>query len=243
MNPQRAGWRRDRRKGVEPYRHPVHTANEPNDAETIAVEVGQAVRESRPIRRWSSSRPRLRSENGATSTARVSEPAVPRKPETAARLALGEAVDLYGPPGKKEDALVGDRFPARRVPLRMAWGNRCELLYWAVALSGVEDPDPKTLDRRKTPRAVALQRRRKPVYPGRAVGYDGIASSLRLKALRDSIEDYEYLAILDRQGKTDAARKIVLAVTESFFQWNPDPKAYQEARAKLAQLIVAGEKK
>ena len=135
-----------------------------------------------------------------------------------------------------------------RVPAWMAWRYRiCGLLYWGGMSywSGVEDPwtDPRTLDRRKNVRGPLYNGEGTIVYPGRAVGYDGIAPSLRLKALRDSIEDYEYLAILERQGKAAEAEEIVLRLTDSFFRWNPDPKAYQVARAKLAQLILAGEKK
>ena len=81
------------------------------------------------------------------------------------------------------------------------------------------------------------------VYPARPAGYDGIVPSLRLKALRDSIEDYEYLAILERKGLRAEAEKIVLPVTDSFFRWDHDPAKYQEARAKLAALIVGGRKK
>lgn len=80
------------------------------------------------------------------------------------------------------------------------------------------------------------------MYPGRDVGYEGVASSLRLKALRDSIQDYEYLAILERLGRADEAEKIVLPLAGSFFRWNPDPKAYDEARAKLAAMILAAKR-
>ena len=45
------------------------------------------------------------------------------------------------------------------------------------------------------------------VYPGRAAGYEGIAPSLRLKALRDSVEDYEYLSILERSGLAAEAQE------------------------------------
>ena len=38
-----------------------------------------------------------------------------------------------------------------------------------------------------------------------AIGYEGIAPSIRLKALRDSIEDYEYLTILERLDREAAA--------------------------------------
>ncbi len=60
-----------------------------------------------------------------------------------------------------------------------------------------------------------------------------------LKALRDAIEDYEYLAILQRLGKTGEAQKVVRSLTESFLQWNKDPAAYEKARAELAAIIIA----
>ena len=77
------------------------------------------------------------------------------------------------------------------------------------------------------------------LYPARDVGYEGVVASLRLKALRDSIEDYEYFAILERFGAANEAEKIVLPLAESFFRWNPEPGAYDEARARLAALILA----
>ena len=79
------------------------------------------------------------------------------------------------------------------------------------------------------------------VYPARAVGYEGIVPTLRLKALRDAIEDYEYLAILDRLGRSVQAGRIVRRLTESWFQWDKDPAAYETARAELAALIVETE--
>jgi hypothetical protein len=109
----------------------------------------------------------------------------------------------------------------------------------------VDDPwtDPKTLDRRNGRKDPLYNGEGTIVYPGRAVGYDGIAASLRLKALRDSIQDYEYLALLERLGHSAEAEKIVLPLTDSFFHWNPDPAAYDRARAALAQQILAAPRK
>src|SRR5262249_6365446 len=76
------------------------------------------------------------------------------------------------------------------------------------------------------------------VYPASPVGYDGIVPTIRLKALRDGIEDYEYLAILQRMGKAEEARKVVRSLTETFFQWEKEPMAYETARANLAAMIV-----
>jgi len=132
-----------------------------------------------------------------------------------------------------------------RVPSWIAWRFRIRgLLYWG-AMSfwrQVDDPwtDPKTLDRRKTPKSKYLYNGEGTiVYPGRAVGYDGIASSLRLKALRDSIEDYEYLSILERAGKGAEAQAVIMPLAGSWYKWEPDAAKYEQARAKLAELIVA----
>ena len=75
------------------------------------------------------------------------------------------------------------------------------------------------------------------------MGYDGIAPSLRLKALRDGIEDYEYLAILERAGLGEEARKIILPLAESWFKWEKTSAAYNAARARLAAMIVQAKRK
>ena len=71
------------------------------------------------------------------------------------------------------------------------------------------------------------------------MGYDGIVPTIRLKALRDAIEDYEYLAMLQQLGKAAEAQKVVRSLTETFFQWDKDTVAYETARAKLAAMIVS----
>ncbi len=131
-----------------------------------------------------------------------------------------------------------------RVPSWIAWRYRIRgLLYWGgmVFWRQVDDPwtDPKTLDRRKRNPKTLYNGEGSILYPGRAVGYDGIASSLRLKALRDGIEDYEYLAILERAGLADEAQKVVMPLAGSWFKWETDASQYDSARAKLAEMIVA----
>ena len=169
------------------------------------------------------------------------------KPETAAkRQALGETVWTYTALCQREPTPWWHiDFPLLnyRVPAWIAWRYRIRgILYWGGMSfwRQVEDPwtDPKTLDRRKQNPKLLYNGEGSIVYPGRAVGYDGIASSLRLKALRDAIEDYEYLAILERKGLAAEAEKIILPLATSWFQWEKSPAAYQAARAELARLIV-----
>ena len=130
-----------------------------------------------------------------------------------------------------------------RVPAWISWRYRIRgLLYWGGMSHWreVEDPwtDPRTYGRAKNPQARAYNGEGTLVYPARAAGYDGIAPSLRLKALRDSIEDYEYLAILERAGLAAEAEKIVLPLAASWLEWQKDPAAYDKARAALAELIL-----
>ncbi|MBM4018979.1 MAG: DUF4091 domain-containing protein [Planctomycetes bacterium] len=132
-----------------------------------------------------------------------------------------------------------------RVPAWISWRYRIRgLLYWGGMShwSGVEDPwtDPWTYGRPRTPGAkgTVYNGEGTLAYPGRAAGYDGIAASLRLKALRDSIEDYEYLSILERSGRAAEAEKVVLPLAASWFEWGKDPALYDKARAALAELIL-----
>jgi len=131
-----------------------------------------------------------------------------------------------------------------RVPEWVAWRYRIRgMLYWGGMSfwQQVDDPwtDPKTLDRRDGRKDLLFNGEGSIVYPGRVVGYDGIAPSLRLKALRDGIEDYQYPAILEGLGLADQAGEMVLPLAGSWFEWETDPGAYERARARLAGLIVA----
>lgn len=96
------------------------------------------------------------------------------------------------------------------------------------------------------------------VYPGRevnlivpagaygedsAVSIYGPVPSLRLKTLRDAVEDYEYL-ILARAADAAEAERIALevacggdAAVNCFHHWNASPRALEEARLALARLI------
>jgi hypothetical protein len=170
------------------------------------------------------------------------------KPESAARRqALGEAVWTYTALCQREPTPWWHiDFPLLhyRVPAWLAWRYRIRgILYWGGMSywRQVDDPwtDPKTLDRRKRNAKYLWNGEGALVYPGRAVGYDGIAPSLRLKALRDGIEDYEYLAILERAGRADEAQKLILPLATSWFKWEKGPAAYEKARAALAEMIVA----
>ena len=126
-----------------------------------------------------------------------------------------------------------------RVPAWIAWRYKMKgLLYWGGMSYWREVEDPWTQADTYHDKLV-LNGEGSIVYPARAVGYDGIVSSLRLKALRDAIEDYEYLSILEQLGKREEAEKVVLPLTQSWFVWEKDPAAYETARFRLAGLIIS----
>ncbi len=169
----------------------------------------------------------------------------------AERQALGETVWAYtalcqGPPTPWwhiDYPLLNYRAPAW-----MAWRDHMKgLLYWGGMSYWRETDDPWLHAPVYTGRGALQQGDRgirfngegSLVYPARPAGHDGIVPTIRLKALRDAIEDYEYMAILDHLGKSAEADKIVRRLTESWFQWDKDPAAYEKARAELAALIVA----
>lgn len=133
-----------------------------------------------------------------------------------------------------------------RVPSWMAWRDGMKgLLYWGGLVYWQQVDDPWV----KAPFFIgkgSFQHGEKGrryngegslVYPARAIGYEGIASTIRLKALRDAIQDYEYLAILERAGQRAVAERIVKSVTTSWSEWDKDPARYDRARTQLAAAI------
>ncbi|MCX5673279.1 MAG: DUF4091 domain-containing protein [Planctomycetota bacterium] len=132
-----------------------------------------------------------------------------------------------------------------RAPAWIAYRSKITgLLYWGgmAYWKEVDDPwtDPWTYGHGKGgEKGTVYNGEGTLVYPGRPCGYDGVAESLRLKALRDGIEDYEYLAMLRRTRGSTALQDIVQPLATSWFAWEKNPAAYDTARAALAERILA----
>lgn len=169
------------------------------------------------------------------------------RPESALeRLALGETVWTYTAlcQGARPTPWWQIDFPLLhyRVPLWMAWNDRMRgILYWGgmAYWDQTNDPwtDPWTYGRRSDGTSRVYNGEGTLVYPAGPAGYEGIVPSLRLKALRDGIQDYEYLAMLERAGQRADAEAIVRELTTSFFAWNPDPSVYDQARQRTAEIL------
>jgi hypothetical protein len=124
-----------------------------------------------------------------------------------------------------------------RVPLWMNWVNRVQgVLYW-TSTYWAEVSDPWTDTRTMHDGPYVLNGEGSLVYPGNAVGYSGAIASARLKALRDGLEDYEYLKLLGSVTGTSVADSIARTIATSFTSWNRSAEALQDARETLAERI------
>jgi hypothetical protein len=77
------------------------------------------------------------------------------------------------------------------------------------------------------------------VYPGQQVGVKGVVASMRMKWLRDGVEDYDYVQILKGLGKEDVAMQIARSVGPDWTNWTRDANAIENARKKLGETIDA----
>jgi hypothetical protein len=77
------------------------------------------------------------------------------------------------------------------------------------------------------------------IYPGAKVGIAGVAPSMRLKWLRDGVDDYEYVAILKGLGHANDALTIVKGAATDWTTWTRDPSVVEATRTKLGDAIDA----
>ncbi len=75
------------------------------------------------------------------------------------------------------------------------------------------------------------------IYPGAAAGVNGVVPSIRLKVLRDGIEDYEYIQVLKNLGLGDWAIQLAKSIAPDAANWNPDPHALQSVREQMGRQV------
>jgi Domain of unknown function (DUF4091) len=79
------------------------------------------------------------------------------------------------------------------------------------------------------------------VYPGANAGLQGVAPSMRLKYLRDGVQDYEYVQLLRNCGQSSLALSVANSVGKdwNWGDWTTDPNALESAREQLGNQISA----
>ncbi len=150
---------------------------------------------------------------------------------------LYDEVKNYDSPYWHIDALL----TSYRTPTWMNWQYKINgLLYWSVVtitntLTGVRDPWMLPAFSNS---GAQFNGGGYLVYPGIPCGIDGPISCIRLKTLRDSMEDYEYFALLEQLAGREAVTKIVSMVAPNWWATAEDPKLILSAREMLANEIM-----
>jgi hypothetical protein len=143
----------------------------------------------------------------------------------------------YDPPYWHIDA----RLTSYRVPTWLNWHYGITgLLYW----SSVQIADSKTglMDPWLLPAFSESDSQFNGgghlMYPGVPCGIDGPISCIRLKNIRDSMEDWEYFALLEKLAGKDAVNKIVSEVAPNWWSTTEDPEVIEATRERLADEIL-----
>lgn len=75
------------------------------------------------------------------------------------------------------------------------------------------------------------------IYPGIGVGVEGPAGSLRLAAITDGLDDYDYLTLAEQKLGTERVAELIKEVTPSMTEYTLDSEKLYEVRQKLAEAI------
>jgi len=75
-------------------------------------------------------------------------------------------------------------------------------------------------------------------YPGDKGGIEGPVASIRLKNLRDGMEDYEYFRLSGNLSGNRIVYGIVRTAVPSWGDWDANPYHILELRRQLAQEIL-----
>ncbi len=63
-------------------------------------------------------------------------------------------------------------------------------------------------------------------------------ASVRLKCLRDGMEDYEYFVLLEQLGGKALVDNLVRTAAPTWGQWQQSPDALPKLRRQLAEAIL-----
>ena len=74
-------------------------------------------------------------------------------------------------------------------------------------------------------------------YPGNDAGFDGPVTTIRLKNIREGLEDYEYFALLERYGEGDFVKEMVDRVCPEWWDYTEDTEILYRVREQLALKI------
>jgi hypothetical protein len=123
-----------------------------------------------------------------------------------------------------------------RIPMWMSWRYGVTgLLYWSAVnwQRGDVWTDPVTYvvgGTRYNGEGALL-------YPGADAGFAGPVASMRLKQIREGLEDYEYLKLLADRGDRAFADAVARRLARSWTNWDERPAALYAAREEIARRL------
>ncbi len=163
----------------------------------------------------------------------------------ARRQKLGEKMWSYIALTQSEDVptwLIDFPLLDYRIPGWFSWTLELEgILYWHTMSWAVSKPmvDPWTESATCVINTGKWNGEGSLVYPGGAAGIDGPVASMRLKAYRDGVQDYDYLYLLSQLIGKDETKKISSVVAKDFKTYSKNPNDYLNARKQLADRILS----
>jgi hypothetical protein len=120
-----------------------------------------------------------------------------------------------------------------RVPL---WFNYryhiTGLLYYNTMTSSIPDPWTNPHNNSSSYNGDGML-----FYPGTPCGFQGPVPSIRLKNLRDGMEDYDYMKILEIIRGYEAVMSYVNSVSPEWWIFSTDPSDFTQARKNMASDI------
>jgi hypothetical protein len=75
------------------------------------------------------------------------------------------------------------------------------------------------------------------LYPPSPIGSSEPAPGIRLKAIRDGLQDYQYAQELKRQRQESFVNAVLDPIAASWAQWSDDPKRLESARQQLGERL------
>jgi hypothetical protein len=154
------------------------------------------------------------------------------------RLAAGEEIWSYTAlcQGRQDTPCWELDFPLLnyRIPMWISWRfGITGLLYWSTTnWSSTQDvwTNPITYGDQYNMEGSLL-------YPGADAGVQGFIPSIRLKQIREGLEDYEYLTILAQRRSRSVAENLAKKIARNWHDWDTDARHLLQVRSEIARSI------
>ncbi len=75
-------------------------------------------------------------------------------------------------------------------------------------------------------------------YPGVEAGFAGPVASMRLKQIREGLEDYEYFKLLEQRGDKAFGQDLVKRLARTWVDWDNDPARLYALKEELANRVI-----